>query len=397
MVRRNVNFTRLHPVYLFADIAKQKAAFLLKNPHAQLISLGIGDTTEPIVQTVDQKLVEKAQALGTMRGYSGYGPEQGDPLLREKIALAAGVKPEEVFVSDGSKCDIGRLQHLFGTGLKVAVQDPTYPAYVDNSIIGGSSEIVYLACQPENGFFPEIEKAPPFDLLYFCSPNNPTGAVATHAQLERLVKEVKCRGAILLFDAAYSRYIQDPTLPRSIFEIAGAREVAIELGSFSKIAGFTGVRLGWTIVPEELHYEEGGSVRADWQRIATTCFNGASNIAQAGGVAVLEPQGLQEVELQIAFYLENASLLKDAFEKSGFTVYGGGNAPYLWIHFPGRSSWEVFEELLEKAHIVTTPGVGFGPAGEGFVRVSPYGHRSHILEAIQRIGRFVNKSASMKN
>jgi LL-diaminopimelate aminotransferase len=274
---------------------------------------------------------------------------------------------------------------LFGSGISIAVQDPAYPVYIEGSIIQGVKEIVYMPCLPENNFFPDLEGVPRTDLIYFCSPNNPTGAAATREQLEQLVSFAEANQSIILFDSAYANYIQDPLLPKSIYEIEGAKRVAIEIGSFSKIAGFTGVRLGWTVIPEELRYEDGSSVKADWNRLTSTVFNGASNIAQAGGCAVLEEQGLREVASLAAYYLANAKIIKETLEGLGYEVFGGLNAPYLWVRFKEQNSWDIFQHFLDKYHIVTTPGIGFGPAGEGFIRFTAFGHRQKIIEAAARL------------
>lgn len=389
MVKRNKNIAQLKSSYLFPEINKRKREFLASHPNAKLISLGIGDTTEPITPHVTQALKQASVQLGTLEGYCGYGPEQGMGDLRKKIAeqfYHGKVDPSEIFISDGAKCDIGRLQLLFGSDVTVAVQDPSYPVYVDGSVMMGlASGLVYMICTPENGFFPDLENTPRADLIYFCSPNNPTGAVATRQQLEKLVAFAKKNRSIIIFDAAYAAYIQDPELPKTIFEIEGADEVALETNSFSKIAGFTGVRLGWTVVPERLKFEDGSSVKADWNRVVSTIFNGASIISQHGGLGVLSEEGKAETEKLISFYLENVSIIKEVLVKKGYSVFGGTNAPYLWVQFPGKKSWDVFQEILEKTHIVTTPGSGFGPGGEGFIRISAFGHRSAILEAAHRL------------
>lgn len=388
MVKRNPHFNQLKAHYLFPEILQRKQQFMAKNPQARILSLGIGDTTEPIPPSIAHAMEHAAAKLGTLSGYTGYGPEQGLKELREKIAhkiYQDRIHPDEIFISDGSKCDIGRLQLLFGHNASIAVQDPVYPVYLDGSLIHGVQKIHLMPCTPEQQFFPDLSQLPKIDLLYFCSPNNPTGTVATFEQLKQLVAYCKKNQTILLFDSAYSHYIQDPQLPKSIYEIPGAKEVAIEMGSFSKIAGFTGIRLGWAVVPEELKYEDGGSVKADWKRLISTLFNGASNIAQAGGCAVLEEEGWKEVRSLAQFYMDNAALLRKALEKLGYKVFGGVHAPYLWVQFPGRNSWDVFQEILEKNQILTTPGSGFGPHGEGFVRFSAFSHRDSLLEAIRRL------------
>ncbi len=388
MIKRNPHFSKLKSGYLFPEINARRKQFLAQHPDAKIISLGIGDTTEPLTPTVAAALVEASRKLGTEEGYVGYGAEQGIEPLRKKIAevfYGGRIAPDEIFISDGAKCDLGRLQVLFGGGISVAIQDPAYPVYIDGSLIQGIDKIHMMPCTPENGFFPDLRKLHRADLIYFCSPNNPTGAASTRAQLEELVAFAHKNRSLILFDAAYAAYIQDPDLPKSIYEIEGAKEVAIEINSFSKLAGFTGIRLGWTVVPEALKYDNGASIRTDWNRINTTLFNGASIIAQYGGLAVLEDQGLNEAMDLIDFYLENARLVKTTLEEMGYEVFGGVNAPYLWVRFPGKKSWDVFQEILDQAHIVTTPGSGFGPAGEGFLRFTAYGKRKNILEAIKRL------------
>lgn len=387
-MKRNPNLSMLKSAYLFPEINSRKRQFLSQHPNALLISLGIGDTTEPITQSIAHSLGKASANLGTPEGYSGYGPEQGITALREKIAskIYSGlIQSDEVFVSDGAKCDLGRLQMLFGNDISIAVQDPAYPVYIEGSIIQGVKEILYMPCRPENQFFPNLDTQPRTDLIYFCSPNNPTGAVATRAQLEKLVKFAESNRSIIIFDSAYASYIQDPLIPKSIFEIEGAKNVAIEIGSFSKLAGFTGVRLGWSVIPEALKYDDGKSVKADWNRLTSTIFNGASNIAQAGGCAVLEESGLKEIKSLTAYYLENAHILKSTLEELGHKVFGGVNAPYLWVRFKGQKSWDTFQHLLDQFHLITTPGSGFGPAGEEYIRFTAFGHRKDMLEAAARL------------
>ncbi|KAA8536314.1 hypothetical protein F0562_028792 [Nyssa sinensis] len=397
-VSRNENMAKLQAGYLFPEVARRKAAHMLKYPDAQVISLGIGDTTEPIPEVITSAMAKRSYALSTIEGYSGYGAEQGEKQLRAAIASTfysnLGIEEADIFVSDGAKCDISRLQVLFGSSVTMAVQDPSYPAYVDSSVIMGQTgqfqkdvekygKIEYMKCNPENGFFPDLSTVPRTDVIFFCSPNNPTGSAASREQLTRLVQFAKENGSIIVYDSAYAIYMSDDN-PRSIFEIPGAKEVAIETSSFSKYAGFTGVRLGWTVVPKELLFSDGFPVAKDFNRIVCTCFNGASNIAQAGGLACLSPEGFKAMHEVVAFYRENTSIIMETFNSLGFNVYGGTNAPYVWIHFPGQSSWDVFSEILEKTHVVTTPGSGFGPGGEGFIRVSAFGHRANVLEACRR-------------
>lgn len=397
-VSRNANIAKLQAGYLFPEIGRRKLTHMQKYPDAQVISLGIGDTTEPIPEVITSAMAMKAHSLSTIEGYSGYGAEQGDKKLRPAIASTyydgLGIDEQDIFVSDGAKCDISRLQLLFGSNVTIAVQDPSYPAYVDSGVIIGQTGsyqtdvekyrgIEYMRCSPENGFFPDLSRTSRTDVIYFCSPNNPTGASASRDQLLQLVKFARENGSIIVYDSAYAMYISDDS-PRTIFEIPGAKEVAIEVSSFSKYAGFTGVRLGWTVIPKELLYSDGFPVAKDFNRIVCTGFNGASNISQAGALACLSSEGLKAMGEVVGFYKENTQIIVNTFTSLGFKVYGGKNAPYVWVHFPGQNSWDVFAEILEKTHVVTTPGSGFGPGGEGFVRVSAFGHRDNILEASRR-------------
>ena len=399
MVKRNPNFAKLQAGYLFPEINSRRKAVCAAHPEAKIISLGIGNTTEPLTPYITRGLSQAAAGLDTFEGYSGYGDEQGFTDLRTKIAHVLyhdKIDAEEVFISDGAKCDIGRLQMMFGSRVRIAVQDPSYPVYVDGSVIAGATgaynaatsqfdDVVYMTCHPENNFFPDLSTMPQTDLIYFCSPNNPTGAVADREQLTSLVEFARQNGSIIIFDAAYSEYIRDPDLPRSIFEIEGAKDVAIEVNSFSKPIGFTGVRLGWSVVPKALKFEDGTLVHQDWSRVATTIFNGASNIVQSGGLAALDPTGLGEMKQTVAFYMENAAIIKAALDELKIVNYGGVNAPYIWAQFPGQKSWDVFAQILNKAFVVTTPGAGFGSAGESFIRFSAFGHRKDIVEAVQRL------------
>ncbi|MDR1788729.1 MAG: LL-diaminopimelate aminotransferase [Treponema sp.] len=402
MIARNPRIAHLEAGYLFPEIARRRRAFEAAHPAAgpedRVLSLGIGNTTEPILPLTGAGLTEGARCLATPEGYTGYGDEQGLPVLREKIAEVwyhGAVQADEVFVSDGAKCDIGRLQLLFGQEVPVTVQDPSYPVYVDGSVLAGAAGawagagyqgITYLPCTAENGFFPDLTPLPQGAVLYFCSPNNPTGAACTRPQLQRLVDTALRRQALIVFDAAYAAFIRDPQLPRSIYEITDAASCAIEVNSFSKPAGFTGVRLGWTVVPRALKYRDGKSIHTDWLRIVTTIFNGASNIAQAGGLAALSEGGLGEIRALTDYYLRNASLILQTLKGLGIPCVGGDNSPYVWARFAGRDSWEVFGEILEKCRVVTTPGAGFGPAGQGFIRFSAFGHQKDIEEACRRLG-----------
>ena len=404
-MQRNKNIAKLQMGYLFPEIGRRRRALLGKNPSAKIISLGIGNTTEPLTPHIVDGLKSAAVGLGTIEGYSGYDDDaKGQRLLqklKEKLAekwYSANVRPEEIFISDGAKCDCGRLQVLFGCDVSIAVQDPAYPVYVDGSVIVGASGgynqekalfdgIAYMRCIPENDFFPDLTRLPRTDLIYFCSPNNPTGAVSSKEQLERLIKFAQGNESIIIFDAAYSAFIHDRSFPRSIFEIAGSRSVALEVNSFSKSIGYTGVRLGWTVVPDELRYSDGSPVAGDWSRITSTLFNGASNIAQYGALAALDDEGLKEMQKTVDYYMENARIIKQGLTDLGIRSYGGVNSPYVWAQFPGKQSWDVFSTILEKAHVVTTPGSGFGPSGEGFIRFSAFGHREDVREAVARLKR----------
>ncbi|KAI5071785.1 hypothetical protein GOP47_0014036 [Adiantum capillus-veneris] len=407
-VPRNTNLRKLHAGYLFPEINRRREAHLLKSPQAKLINLGPGDTTEPIPPVICAAMELKAKALSTSLGYTGYGFEPGLLSLRSAIAhklySSLDIKPTEIFVSDGAKCDIARLQLLFGPKVSVAVQDPCFPVYVDTSVIVGQTggfldhlhqynNVAYMRCTPENSFFPDLSLIPRTDIIFFCSPSNPTGVAASKTQLERLVGFAKANGSIIVYDSAYAMYISDGS-PKSIYEIPGAREVAVEISSFSKCAGFAGVRLGWTIVPEDLRYSDGSPVIDDCRRIMATCFGGASNIAQAGGIACLSMEGLIAMHEVMAFYKENAQILLKTFISLGFKAYGGADAPYVWVKFEGRTSWDAFSEVLENVNVVTAPGSGFGPAGEGFLRVSAFAHREDIIEVSNRLKAFYTSSVN---
>lgn len=405
MVKRNPHVAKLNAGYLFPEILRRKQAFLEKHPNAKVISLGIGDTTQPLPPHIAIHLANTAQGLGTPEGYSGYGPEEGYSSLRNRIAKQIyqdKFLASEVFISDGTNSDIGRLQILFGSAATIAVQDPSYPVYVDTGVILGQSScydptisryqgISYMPCIPSNQFFPVLSKVKPADLIYFCSPNNPTGIAATYEQLEELVDYARRHRSIIIYDSAYASYIQQPHIPRSIYEIQGANEVAIELGSFSKMAGFTGVRLAWSVVPKELEFENGHSVNKDWNRVHCTFFNGASNISQEGGMAVLSPEGLTGIQRLIDYYMGNVSYLRRSLTNLGLELYGGIDAPYLWVRIPPLTSWEIFDMLLEKANVLCSPGSGFGPGGEGFVRLSTFCSRKQIEEAADRLEKCLKK------
>ena len=401
MATLNPNYDKLQAGYLFPEIAKRTRAFQAANPTAKVMRLGIGDTTEPLTPTVIEGLHRGVDKLSDVKTYSGYGAEQGNTGLRTALAeryrgLGVSIEPDEVFVSDGAKPDSANIQSIFGMENIVAVQDPAYPVYVDSNVIAGRTGqwkdgrfegLVYMPCTADNGFIPEVPDGK-VDLIYLCSPNNPTGAVATKEQLQGFVDYARKHRAVIIYDSAYAAFISDPSLPRSIFEVEGASECALEISSFSKEAGFTGVRLGWSVVPKALTCEgaEAGNVHRLWNRRQSTMFNGASNIVQEGGLAVLSGQGQQECRAMVAYYMNNARTIKKGLESLGLTVYGGVNAPYVWMQTPGGiSSWAFFDTLLNETHVVGTPGSGFGPSGEGFFRLSAFGHAEDIQAAVTSI------------
>jgi LL-diaminopimelate aminotransferase len=386
---------------LFPEISRRTKEFRELNPKASLINLGIGDTTLPLSESVIKALHSAAEDMADAKTYSGYGPEQGSSELRRALAehykkYKVHLEPDEIFVSDGAKSDAANIQSIFSDETIVAVQDPVYPAYVDSTVIGGKTGqhrhgryagIVYMPCTEENGFFPALPKEK-VDLIYLCSPNNPTGAVASKQQLKGFVDYARDNNAVIIFDAAYAAFISDGSLPRSIYEIDGAEFCAIEINSFSKLAGFTGLRLGWTVVPHRLTVEEAvpGEVQAAWNRRQTTMFNGASNIIQKAGVAVLSKEGQRETQKLIDYYMENAEIIRQGLEDIGLKVFGGENAPYIWAKIPkSLDSWEFFDKLIGETGVVGTPGSGFGSGGEGFFRLSAFGRRSDVEEAVKRI------------
>ncbi|HRU14586.1 MAG TPA: LL-diaminopimelate aminotransferase [Anaerohalosphaeraceae bacterium] len=404
MIRVNEHFLKLRAGYLFPEIGRRVTAFAKTHPDASLIKLGIGDVTEPLSEAVCKAMHEAVREMGCRETFRGYGPEQGYEFLRKAIAendfraRGAEVSADEIFISDGAKCDIGNLQEIFGLDNVVAVTDPVYPVYVDTNVMAGRtgpaddsgrySGIVYMPCTPENNFVPDVPNEP-VDLIYLCYPNNPTGAVATRQQLKKWVDYALAHKAVILFDAAYEAFIQDETIPHSIYEIEGARKVAIESRSFSKTAGFTGVRCAFTVVPEEVStYTADGKpvpLKALWNRRHCTKFNGVSYITQRGAEAVYSPQGRRQIRQTISIYMGNAELMCRSLSRLGYTVYGGRNAPYVWLKTPnGMRSWDFFDLLLEKIHVVGTPGAGFGAAGEGFFRLSAFNHPNKIQEAMDR-------------
>ncbi len=403
MATINRNYRKLAAGYLFPEIARRTRAFQQANPEAVMRRLGIGNTTEALSPTIIAGLERGVQKLADVTTYTGYGDEQGNRELRSALAaFYAGngvtVNPDDIFVSDGAKPDSSNIQSIFGVDNVVAVQDPAYPVYVDSNVISGRTgemnagtgrydRFVYMQCSEGNRFFPAVPEEK-VDLIYLCSPNNPTGAVASHAQLAQFVQYARKHQAVIIFDASYSEYIIDSDLPKSIYEIEGADTCAIEINSFSKFAGFTGVRLGWSVVPEAVVTEDSlpGEIRRMWLRRQTTFFNGASNIVQEGGLAVLSAAGLQECHQMIDYYMENAHIIREGLQSIGLTVYGGDNAPYLWLKTPkGMSSWDFFDKLLNETWVIGTPGSGFGPAGEGFFRLSAFGHREDVEAAVANI------------
>lgn len=391
MATINSNYDKLGGGYLFSEIARRTKAFQEKNPGISLLRLGIGNTTLPLTQSVIAGLKNGVAKLADQTTYSGYGDEQGDIRLRQAFVdwyKKRGIEltTSEVFISDGAKPDTANIQSIFGQDSIVAISDPAYPVYVDTAVIGGR-KVVYMPCTEENGFIPVLPKGI-VDIIYICSPNNPTGAVVTKKQLQEFVNYAKKHKAVIIFDAAYSEYISDENLPKSIYEIEGAKECAIEINSFSKWAGFTGVRLGWTVVPMDVIVEgsKKGKVNSLWNRRQITMFNGASNIVQEGGLAVLSEQGQKESKELISYYMQNAAVIKKGLEKINLTVYGGENAPYIWLKVPSSlSSWDFFDKLLNETYVVGTPGSGFGPCGEGYFRLSAFGNRGQIEKAVKSI------------
>lgn len=408
MATVNENYLKLQAGYLFPEIGKRRRAFQQANPKAKIISMGIGDVTRPLAPAVIDAMRAAVDQMGkkeTFRGYDDGGV--GYEFLREAISendyrsrrIAVGA--DEVFISDGAKSDTANSQELFGLDNIVAVTDPVYPVYVDTNVMAGRTgpmnaqgmyqNIIYMPATVENNFVPEPldRKA---DLVYLCFPNNPTGAVATREQLAKWVDYAKKNRAVILFDAAYEAFISDPAIPHSIFEIPGAREVAIEFRSFSKTAGFTGVRCAFTVVPKELQvYDSQGRgvfLNPLWSRRLCTKFNGVSYITQAGAAATYTPEGKKQIRETIAVYMNNAKTIRERLSALGYTAYGGVNAPYIWLKTPeGMGSWDFFDLLLTKAHVVTTPGVGFGPSGEGYVRMTAFGEPENVHEALDRISR----------
>jgi len=404
MARINEHYRKLSAGYLFPEIARRVRAFAEANPSAALIRLGIGDVTLPLAPAVVDAMRRAVDEMGSPDGFRGYGPEQGYDFLVDAIRehdYGGAIARDEIFVSDGSKQDSGNIQEIFGAGCRIAVTDPVYPVYVDTNVMAGRTGpadaegryagILYLPATEANGFVPE-PPAEPVDVAYLCTPNNPTGAVATRAQLERWVAWARAADAVVVFDAAYDAYIQDPALPRSIYEIEGARHCAIEMRSYSKRAGFTGLRCAYTVVPKELTGTAPSGERVAlnglWARRQATKFNGVPYPVQRAAEAVHTPEGRKQTAEQIAYYMENARRLREGLGAAGLRVFGGVHAPYIWMRVPeGLGSWTFFDALLARAHVVGTPGAGFGPHGEGYLRLSAFNARERVDEAIARIRR----------
>ncbi|MBD2610409.1 MAG: LL-diaminopimelate aminotransferase [Nostoc sp. ZfuVER08] len=405
MASINDNYLKLKAGYLFPEIARRVNAFAEANPDAKIIRLGIGDVTEPLPEACRTAMIKAVEEMGDRNTFKGYGPEQGYAWLREKIAAqdfqarGAEIDASEIFISDGSKCDTGNILEIFGHDNTIAVTDPVYPVYVDTNVMSGNTGnandkgefegLVYLPISADNNFTAEIPSQK-VDLIYLCFPNNPTGATATKEYLKKWVDYAKANNSIIFFDAAYEAYITDASIPHSIYEIPGAREVAIEFRSFSKNAGFTGTRCALTVVPKTLTAKaaDGSDVELWklWNRRQSTKFNGVSYIVQRGAEAVYSPEGQAQIKELVSFYLENAKIIREKLTAAGLSVYGGVNAPYVWVKTPnGLSSWEFFDKLLQTVNVVGTPGSGFGAAGEGYFRISAFNSRENVEEAMKRI------------
>ncbi|MDA3925566.1 MAG: LL-diaminopimelate aminotransferase [Kiritimatiellae bacterium] len=408
MITVNENYSKLQASYLFSEISKRIAKFQEENPDKPLIKLGIGDVTEPLPPICIEAMHKAVDEQANRKTFRGYGPEQGYSFLREAIATndfqarGADIAADEIFVSDGAKCDSGNIQELFSDKISIAVSDPVYPVYVDTNVMAGRTgkcvrgrykKLVYLDCTEENNFCPALPSEP-VDLIYLCFPNNPTGATATREELKVWVDYARENKSIILFDAAYEAFIRDPELPHSIYEIEGARDVAIEFRSFSKVAGFTGTRCAYTVVPKTLMgYTKKGeevSLHAMWNRRHCTKFNGVSYPIQRAAESVYSEAGKQQVKALIDFYLENARIIRETIGSLGYSMTGGENSPYIWIN-TGRDSWKFFDRLLKRAQVVTTPGVGFGNCGQGYIRISAFNSRENVEEAMRRIKRVLRR------
>ena len=402
MITVNENYLKLQASYLFSDIAKRVTAYQESNPDKAIIKLGIGDVTEPLPPACIQAFHAAVDEMASDSSFRGYGPEQGYDFLREAVALneyatrGVAIQPEEIFISDGAKCDTGNIQELFSTDTRIAVPDPVYPVYVDTNVMAGRSGafadgryagFTYLECTAENHYVPDTPSEP-VDLIYLCFPNNPTGATATREQLTEWVQYAQQNKALILFDAAYEAFITDDSLPHSIYEIDGAREVAIEFRSFSKTAGFTGTRCAFTVIPKECRgYTASGdaqAIHALWNRRHTTKFNGVSYPVQRAAEAVYSQSGHEQVRALIDGYMTNAGLIRDRISALGYDLAGGENSPYVWIR-TGTDSWEFFDRILNDASVVTTPGSGFGACGQGYIRISAFNSHANVTEGMDRI------------
>ena len=405
MAKINDNYLKLPGSYLFSEIARRVSAYSQRGLKRELIRLGIGDVTRPLAPAVTAAMHAAVDEMATAAGFHGYGPEQGYDFLRQAIvehdyaARGISITSGEIFVSDGAKSDCGNIGDIFGIDNVVAVCDPVYPVYVDTNAMTGRageynedtgrwSKLVYMPCTADNAFIPAIPQTQ-VDLVYLCFPNNPTGAVATRDQLRTWVDWANSTGAVILFDSAYEAFITQPDVPHSIFEIEGAQTCAIEFRSFSKTAGFTGTRCAYTVVPKALE-RQGASLNALWNRRQCTKFNGVPYVVQRGAEAVYTDEGQKQVRATIAYYQENAKVIRDGLNRAGLTVSGGVNAPYLWVQTPqGVDSWTFFDLLLHEADVVTTPGAGFGPSGEGYIRVTAFGDAEDTRQAVERIGKIL--------
>lgn len=401
MYQINQNYQKLPGNYLFSTIAKKVAAFTQANPNKSLIRLGIGDVTQPIAPAIIQALHHAVDEMADAATFRGYAPDLGYDFLRSAIVKndyapkGCGISEDEIFISDGAKSDSGNIQELFDISCKIAVTDPVYPVYVDSNVMAGRcgvyredtktwSDLIYMPCVRENGFVPEFPKKTP-DIIYLCFPNNPTGTTITKVQLQEWVDYANRIGAVIIYDAAYEAYISESDVAHSIYECEGARSCAIEIRSFSKNAGFTGVRLGFTVIPKELTCGT-VSLHGMWARRHGTKYNGAPYIIQRAGEAVYSEAGKAQLQEQVAYYMHNAKTIKEGLVKAGYEVYGGVNAPYIWLKTPGQmNAWEFFDYLMEQANVVGTPGSGFGPSGEGYFRLTAFGSYENTVAALERI------------
>lgn len=401
MVKVNGNFRKLPGSYLFSTIGKKVKAYTEANPDKTIIRLGIGDVTQPIAPAIIKSLHEAVDEMGHSETFHGYAPDLGYAFLRETIvkedyaARGCEISADEIFISDGAKSDCGNIQEIFDANCRIAVCDPVYPVYVDSNVMAGRtgdydektgmwSHVIYMPCTAENHFVPELPKEIP-DLIYLCVPNNPTGTTLTREQLKVWVDYANEHGAVILYDAAYEAYIAQDDVPHSIFEMEGAKTCAIEFRSFSKNAGFTGMRLGFTVISKSL-VREGAALHSLWARRHGTKFNGAPYIVQKAATAVYSPEGRAQLKEQVAYYMRNARVIYEGLKEAGYKVYGGVNAPYIWLKVPeGMTSWDFFDHLLEEASVVGTPGSGFGPSGEGYFRLTAFGTYENTVEAIERI------------